>query len=152
MAVNFVGLLNCTHLVLKQMVETGGAIVAVGSDASRQGEPREAVYGAMKAGINSFMKTVARENGRYGIRCNVVCPGVTVPNRTETISESSMWNDRDQMFTDEQLDRVAAALPLKKHCTPEDVSNAVLFLSSNEVSGHITGQVLSVSGGYSMVG
>jgi 2-hydroxycyclohexanecarboxyl-CoA dehydrogenase len=60
MAVNFEGLLNCTHVVLKQMIETGGAIVAVGSDASRQGEPREAVYSAMKAGINSFMKTVAR--------------------------------------------------------------------------------------------
>jgi NAD(P)-dependent dehydrogenase (short-subunit alcohol dehydrogenase family) len=152
MAVNFEGLLNCTHVVLKQMVETGGSIVAVGSDASRQGEPREAVYGAMKAGINSFMKTVARENGRFGVRCNVVCPGVTVPDRAKAISETSMWKDRDQMFTDEQLDRVAAALPLKKHCTPEDVSNAVLFLSSDQVSGHITGQVLSVSGGYSMVG
>ena len=80
MAVNFVGLLNCTYVVLKQMVETGGAIVAVGSDASRQGESREAVYGAMKAGVNSFMKTVARENGRFGVRCNVVCPGVTVPD------------------------------------------------------------------------
>lgn len=77
---------------------------------------------------------------------------MTVPDRAQTISESSMWNDRDQMFTDEQLDRVAAALPLKKHCTPEDVRNAVLFLASDEVSGHITGQVLSVSGGYSMVG
>ena len=63
-----------------------------------------------------------------------------------------MWIDRDQMFTDEQLDKVAAALPLKKHCTPADISNAVLFLSSDAVSGHITGQVLSVSGGYSMVG
>lgn len=152
MAVNFEGLLNCTHVVLKQMLETGGAIVAIGSDASRQGEPREAVYGAMKAGINSFMKTVARENGRFGIRCNVVCPGVTVPDRAQAISENSMWKDRDQMFTDEQLDRVAAALPLKKHCTPLDVSNAVLFLASGEVSGHVTGQVLSVSGGYSMAG
>jgi len=152
MAVNFVGLLNCTHVVLKQMVETGGAIVAVGSDASRQGESREAVYGAMKAGVNSFMKTVARENGRFGVRCNVVCPGVTVPDPAQTISENSMWIDRDQMFTDKHLDKVAAALPLKKHGAPADISNAVLFLSSDAVSGHVTGQVLSVSGGYSMVG
>ena len=128
------------------------SIVSISSDASRQGEPREAVYGGMKAAINSLMKTVAKENGRYGVRCNVVCPGVTVPEQDVEVGDNSMWSNRDQMFTEEQFDKIAKALPLKKLGRPRDVANAVLFLASSAVAGHVTGQVLSVSGGYSMIG
>ena len=150
--INFIGMLNCTYTVLEHMAKNGGAIVSVSSDASRQGEPREAVYGAMKAGVNSFMKTIAKENGRYGIRCNVVCPGVTIPDMDEEVAEGSMWADRNAMFTEDQFAKIAATLPLKKLGRPQDLANAILFLSSNAVAGHVTGQVLSVSGGYSMVG
>jgi NAD(P)-dependent dehydrogenase (short-subunit alcohol dehydrogenase family) len=150
--INFVGVLNCTFTVLEHLVKTGGAIVSVSSDASRQGEAREAVYGGMKAGINSFMKTIAKENGRYGVRCNVVCPGVTIPDENEEVSDGSMWADRGAMFSEEQFIKIAASLPLKKLGKPGDLANAVLFMSSNAVAGHVTGQVLSVSGGYSMIG
>ena len=150
--INFIGMLNCTYTVLEHMVKSGGSIVSVSSDASRQGEPREAVYGAMKAGINSFMKTIAKENGRYGIRCNVVCPGVTIPYEDEEVSDKSMWADRTAMFTEDQFDKIAASLPLKKLGRPRDLANAIIFLSSNAAAGHVTGQVLSVSGGYSMIG
>ena len=58
--INYLGVLNCTRAALAQMVpHKGGSIVSISSDASRQGEPREAVYGGMKAAINSLMKTVA---------------------------------------------------------------------------------------------
>jgi len=151
--VNFVGVLNCTYTALGLMApRQQGAIVSISSDASRQGEPREAVYGAMKAGINSFMKTIAKENGRYGIRCNVVCPGVTIPEQTDEVGAHSMWTKKGAMFTDEQLAQIAKALPLKKVGRPEDIAGAVLFLASSKVAGHVTGQVLSVSGGYSMIG
>jgi len=129
-----------------------GAIVSISSDASRQGEAREAVYAAMKAGVNAFMKTIAKENGRVGIRANVVCPGVTIPEDDEEVGDNSMWRDREAMFSDEQLEKVARALPLRKLGRPRDVANAVVFLASDAVAGHITGQVLSVSGGYSMIG
>ena len=149
--INFRGVLNCTLEALKIMNPKGsGSIVSVSSDASKQGEPREAVYGAMKAGVNSFMKTVAKENGRYGVRCNVVCPGVTIPEHTEQIGEKSMWKNIDSMFSADQLEKIAKALPLKKLGRPEDIANAVVFLASAKAAGHITGQVLSVSGGYSM--
>jgi len=150
--INFVGMLNCTYTVLEHLVKSAGAIVSVSSDASRQGEAREAVYGGMKAGINSFMKTIAKENGRYGVRCNVVCPGVTIPDEDEEVSNASMWSDREAMFTEDQFKKIAASLPLKKLGRPDDLANAVLFMSSNAVAGHVTGQVLSVSGGYSMIG
>lgn len=150
--VNFVGNLNCTYTALAIMApQNHGAIVSISSDASRQGEPREAVYGGMKAGINSFMKTIAKEHGRNNIRCNVVCPGVTIPEQTAEVGANSMWVDKDSMFTAEQLEKVAKSLPLKKIGRPGDVANAVVFLAS-DAAAHITGQVLSVSGGYSMIG
>jgi len=132
--------------------KNAGSIVSISSDASRQGEPREAVYGGMKAAVNSFMKTVARENGRYGIRCNVVCPGVTIPKQPEDVGSTSMWTKIDDMFTADQLEKVAKSLPLRKIGRPEDIAAAVVFLSSAKAAGYITGQVLSVSGGYSMIG
>jgi len=151
--INFIGALNCTKTALTHMIpRKSGAIVAISSDSSRQGEAKEAVYSGIKAGINSFMKTIARENGRYGIRCNVICPGVTVPSSAEEVGGTSMWTKLDTNFTAEQLDAIAKSLPLKKVGRPKDVANAALFLASNEVAGHVTGQVLSVSGGYTMVG
>lgn len=151
--INFVGMLNCTSEALAVMApQKSGAIVSISSDASRQGEPREAVYGGMKAGVNSFMKTIAKENGRNGIRCNAVCPGVTVPEDADEVGANSAWANKDELFTPEQFEAIAKSLPLKKLGRPRDVANAVLFLSSNAVAGHVTGQVLSVSGGYSMIG
>jgi 2-hydroxycyclohexanecarboxyl-CoA dehydrogenase len=150
--INFVGMLNCTQTALAIMApQNKGAIVSISSDASRQGEPREAVYGGMKAAVNSFMKTIAKENGRNGIRCNVVCPGVTIPEQSAEVGANSMWVNKDTMFTAEQLAQIAKSLPLKKIGRPEDVANAVVFLAS-DAAGHVTGQVLSVSGGYSMIG
>jgi 2-hydroxycyclohexanecarboxyl-CoA dehydrogenase len=150
--INYVGMLNCTKCVLDIMIPNKtGAIVSISSDASRSGEPREAVYGGVKAAINSFMKTIAKENGRYGIRCNVVCPGVTVPEETDEIGSTSMWTTKDSFFTPEQFERVAKALPLRRLGRGEDTANAVVFLASPAAS-YITGQVLSVSGGYTMIG
>jgi 2-hydroxycyclohexanecarboxyl-CoA dehydrogenase len=151
--INYVGVLNCTKTALDLMVKkNSGAIVSISSDASRQGEPREAVYGGVKAAVNSFMKTIAKENGRYGIRCNVVCPGITIPPTSDDVGGNSMWSNTESMFTPEQLEKVTKSLPLRKVGRPQDVANAVVFLASNKVAGHVTGQVLSVSGGYSMIG
>lgn len=151
--INYLGVLNCTKIVLDIMIEKQkGCIVSISSDASRQGEPREAVYGGIKAAINSFMKTIAKENGRFGIRCNAVCPGLTIPQTDEEVGHTSMWANKDSMFTEEQIEKVIQALPLRKITQPRDVANAVLFLSSEDVAGDITGQILSVSSGYSMIG
>ncbi len=151
--INYLGVINCTSAALVHMIpQKRGSIVSISSDASRQGEAREAVYGGAKAAVNSFMKTIAKENGRAGIRCNVVCPGVTIPEAADEVGVESMWRKKDDMFTPDQLEKVARSLPLRKIGRPRDVANAVMFLASDSVAGHITGQVLSVSGGYSMIG
>jgi len=150
--INYLSVLNCTRVALDLMIpKKRGAIVSISSDASRQGEPREAVYGGVKAAVNGFMKTIARENGRDGIRCNVVCPGVTIPEEDAEVGATSLWVNKDAFFSPEQLEKVAKALPLRKVGRARDIANAVLFLSSGR-AGHITGQTLSVSGGYSMIG
>src|SRR5271167_4567026 len=113
--INFIGVLNCTKTALDLMIpRKTGAIVSISSDASRQGEAREAVYGGVKAAINNFMKTIAKENGRYGVRCNAVCPGVTIPNSTDEVGGSSMWTRADSNFTPEQLEGIKKSLPLRK--------------------------------------
>jgi len=151
--INYKGVLNCTRAVLGHMIENkGGAIVSISSDASRMGESKEAVYSGVKAAVNSFMKTIAREVGRFGIRANTVCPGVTVPKEDAQIGDKSMWKQDGSFFTPAQLVKIAQAYPLKKIGRAEDIGNAVVFLASDVAAGHITGQVLSVSGGYSMVG
>ncbi len=92
--VNLWGAINCMHAVLPHMTEReSGAIVSISSDAGRMGEYREAVYSACKAGIIALSKSIARETGRYGLRANVVCPGLVVPAEDESISEESLWNE-----------------------------------------------------------
>ena len=149
---NYVSMLNCCKTVLDQMIEQqSGVIVSISSDASRQGEALEAVYSGAKAAVNSFMKSLARENGRFGIRCNTLCPGLTLPDEHD-ISTHSMWVNRDERISAQQLEKAAAALPLMKVGQPQDIAHAAVFLASNKCAGHITGQVISVNGGYSMAG
>jgi 2-hydroxycyclohexanecarboxyl-CoA dehydrogenase len=150
---NLWGMINCTRAVLDGMIaRKAGVVVSMGSDAGRMGEFREAVYGACKAGIIALSKSLAREVGRHGIRLNVVCPGMTVPASDEDIGELSMWaQDANRAFaTPEMKARIAKAYPLRRIGTPEDVAPAVVFLASDAAS-FVTGQTLSVSGGYTMM-
>ena len=150
--VNLWGAINCIHSVLPHMIERQqGAIVSISSDAGRMGEYREAVYSACKAGVIALSKSLARETGRYGLRFNMVCPGLVVPPQSEVASADSMWaQGMEELFTDDVLERVKRAYPLRRMGTAQEVANAVVFLASDAAS-FITGQTLSVSGGYTMM-
>ena len=149
--VNLWGAINCIHAVLPGMIEKqSGAIVCISSDAGRMGEYREAVYSACKAGVIALSKSVARETGRYGLRLNVVCPGLVVPPDDESISSESMWTQMREIFTDEVRERVERNYLFRRMGTAQEVANAVVFLASDAAS-FITGQTLSVSGGYTMM-
>ncbi len=151
-AINFWSMLNCTRAVMDQMVaQKSGAIVNIGSDAGRMGEFREVVYSGCKGGVIAFTKALAREVGKYGVRLNVVCPGVTIPESEDEIGKNSLWTgDMLKIFTPEVQTRAAKSYALRKLGKSEDLSNAVLFMAS-KCAGHITGQTLSVSGGYTMM-
>ena len=149
--VNLWGAINCIHAGLPGMIEKQtGARVCISSDAGRMGEYREAVYSACKAGVIALSKSVARETGRYGLRLNVVCPGLVVPPDEESISEESMWTHMRDIFTDDVRERVERNYLFRRMAKSSEIANAVVFLSSDAAS-FITGQTLSVSGGYTMM-
>jgi 2-hydroxycyclohexanecarboxyl-CoA dehydrogenase len=150
-AVDMWGFINCTRAILDHMIERrGGRIVSISSDAGRIGEWREAVYSGTKAGVIAMSKAIAKEVGRYGITVNVVCPGF-VPGQPETSGSESVWaGDQGAQFTPEVLEKVARSYPLRRLGRAEDMAPAVLFLASDQAS-YITGQTLSVNGGYSMI-
>ena len=152
---NFWPPMNCIRAVLDHMIERRyGHIVSIASDAGRMGEFREAVYSGCKAGVIGLTKSIAREVGRYGINLNVVCPGLIVPPE-EDIGDGSMWSrstpdSMGAIFTPEMLENAARAYPLRRLGSAQDTANAVVFLAS-DAAGYITGQTLSVSGGYTMM-
>lgn len=149
---NLWSVIHCTRAVLDPMIaQKRGAVVSIGSDAGRMGEYREGVYAACKAGVIGLTKTLAREVGRHGIRLNVVCPGTTMPDSNEEFGSSSMWaGDLGEWNTPQMRERISKAYPLRRVGRPADVANAVVFLASDAAS-FITGQTLSVSGGYTMI-
>ena len=149
---NFWSDINCTRAVLDHMIERKyGKIISIGSDAARVGQLREAVYSGCKGAVVSMTKSLARELGRYGINVNVICPGVVVPASRDVTTSESMWTD-DMMKifgTPEALEKIAKGIPLGRLGTPDDIANTVLFLASDRAD-FITGQTISVDGGYTM--
>jgi 2-hydroxycyclohexanecarboxyl-CoA dehydrogenase len=135
----FMGVVHCTRAVLDGMIaQHSGKIVNIASDAGRVGEVRQAVYSGAKAAVIAFSKAVAKEVGRYNIHVNCVCPGFT---KTPATAER---------LTPDLEARIVRLYPLGRVGLPADVAQAVTFLASDSAS-HITGQTLSVSGGYTMV-
>ena len=163
---NFMTALDMSRAVFPTMIEQKkGVIISIGSDAGRMGEWREAVYGGAKGALISWTKSMAREMGRNNIRLNVVCPGTTLPEKLDTsgddslVGKKSVHHDMVKVFSGdptatewspEVREKVAKAYPLRRVGTPKDVANMVVFLASDRAS-FITGQTISVSGGYSMM-
>lgn len=147
---NYRSTLNFTRATAPHMIEhKAGRIVNIGSDAGRMGEFKEAVYAGAKGAVIAFSKAVAREVARYGITVNVVCPGLIKP-KPEEMSAESMWKGQiSSILTAEAAQKAASMYPLRRLGTAQDIADAVAFLASDRAS-FITGQTLSVSGGYTM--
>ncbi|MEK6716629.1 MAG: SDR family NAD(P)-dependent oxidoreductase [candidate division NC10 bacterium] len=134
------GTLHSTRAAVDALVKQGsGRIINVASDAGRVGEPFLTVYSAAKAGVIGFTKALAKELGRYNITVNAVAPGTT---RTPGAQEFIEGVGEEKMVK---------AYPLRRLGEPRDIAGAILFFAS-DLAGYVTGQILSVSGGYSTAG
>lgn len=141
LAINLKGAIICTRAVLDSMIAQGyGKIVSIASDAGRVGSTGEAVYSAAKGGIIAFTKTIAREMARHRINVNCVSPG---PTETPLFASVAVENPK-------LADSLKRVIPFGRLGLPEDLAPVVVFLASDD-AGFITGQVLSVSGGLTMV-
>lgn len=146
MAINFWTAINMTRAVLPYMVErNAGRVICVNSDAGKNGENREVIYSAAKAGIQGFVRALCKEVGRHNITVNGVCPSMTVPESDEDVGTNSMHYKRER--PPELMERIVKLYPLRRVGRPSDVANLVVFLAS-AAGAFITGQNISVNGGF----
>lgn len=141
MAINLRGVWSCMRFELRQMRKQGtGAIVNCSSLGGLVGGAERGIYHAAKHGVIGFTKSAALEYAARGIRINAVCPGL-------------IWTPMvDQMVAGGQGDAMKAmeqSVPMKRVGRPEEIADAVLWLSSDAAS-YVTGQSISVDGGYIM--
>jgi 3-oxoacyl-[acyl-carrier protein] reductase len=127
---------TCRAAARGMMRRRAGAIVNVSSIVGVHGNPGQTNYGASKAGLIGFTKSLARELGSRNVRANVLAPGYVTTRLTEVLP-------------DEAKAAMLANTPLGRLGSPEDVARAVRFLVSDEAS-FITGEVLLVDGGLGM--
>jgi NAD(P)-dependent dehydrogenase (short-subunit alcohol dehydrogenase family) len=136
--INYLGAIHVSRSALDYMAtRKSGAIVLTSSDAGKVGTLGETVYAGAKAGVIGFVKSLAREIARDGLRINAISPG---PTDTPLLRAQS-----DQHV----IDKMVRAVPLKRMGRPEEPGAAIVYLASDAAS-YITGQTLSVSGGLTM--
>lgn len=133
--VNVKGIYHCTNAVLPEMIHNkNGCIINISSIWGICGASCEAIYAASKAAVIGFTKSLAKELGISGIRANCVAPGLIRTRMNEHLSENEL-NDFTQQIA---LNRIGK---------PEEVASVITFLASDAAS-YITGQTISVDGGY----
>ncbi len=147
------GTLHCCHAVINRMKsQKYGKIISVVSDAGSVGEKDSPIYSAAKAGVIAFSKSLAKEVGQYNINVNCVSAGATQTER-RIREHREEWERAGESERERILKREQAQLrlyPMGRLGEPEDVAAMIVFLASDRTR-HITGQVISVNGGYSMV-
>ena len=133
MDVNLKSVFNMTKHVMRPMLKSrSGSIINMSSVVGVFGNAGQANYAASKAGIIGFTKSIAKEVGSRGIRCNAIAPGFI---------ESEMTEQLDEKVKDAYISNI----PLKRFGSGDDVAQACIFLGS-DMSTYISGQVISVCG------
>ena len=135
--VNLHGAFKVTKTVLKFMLKKRwGRILNITSTSASTGNRGQSNYAAAKAGIEAFSKSVAKEVGSRGITVNAIAPGYIQTDMTEVISENVK-------------EEILSQIPLSRFGKPEEISQLVDFLISDEAS-YITGQTIHINGGLFM--
>jgi 2-hydroxycyclohexanecarboxyl-CoA dehydrogenase len=136
---NLLGYMVFCRAVLDSMIKQKyGKIINFGAIAGRVGGPRMAAYSAAKGGVIAFTKALALEMAIYSINVNCICPGPIA-----TPGYKMIFGEQGQKET-------SNFVPLKRIGTPEEVGAAVLYLASDDAA-FITGQVLTLDGGITMI-
>ncbi len=131
---NLKSVFNLTKHALKGMLrQKSGSIINMSSVVGVFGNAGQANYSASKAGIIGFSKSIAKEIGSRGIRCNVIAPGFIGTDMTDELDDATKAS-------------FLAGIPLKRLGQASEVADTCVFLGS-EMSSYISGQVISVCGG-----
>lgn len=137
---NLYGVYNCCFAFIPNMVEAKkGRIVTIVSDSGRVGEPKLAVYASAKAGAQGFVRSIAKELGRYNVTCNAVSLSSLMPDMPEEKLAEVMQSDHAKA----QMARYT----IRRYGKSRDVAALVAFLCS-DAAEWITGQTYPLNGGY----
>jgi NAD(P)-dependent dehydrogenase (short-subunit alcohol dehydrogenase family) len=112
-----------------------GVVLNVASTAALTAMTGMAVYGIAKAGLLALTRSVARDYGPHGIRCNAVCPGITATPMTENV-----------LGPPESHAAIVRGVPLRRVAQPREIANAIVYLCGDD-SSYVNGTVLTVDGG-----
>ncbi len=134
--VNLTGTFHSIQAAVPDMLEARwGRMVTISSSSAQTGSPHMAHYVASKAGVIGLTKALAREVSGQGVRVNAVAPGWTESPMTRGLLEP------------DDVRRITRTMPLRKVATPGDVATQVVVLASERLSGHVTGELVTVAGG-----
>lgn len=137
--VGLYGVMNLCHAVIPHMVrQNGGRIISMAGDSARVGESGLCVTAASRGGAIAFTKSIAKEFGRSNITANMVALGLV-----ETAHSDPAWMAANR-------EKITKLYPLRRIGVPADIAPMIAFLASDS-SAWITGQILSINGGFSMV-
>jgi NAD(P)-dependent dehydrogenase (short-subunit alcohol dehydrogenase family) len=134
--------------IAKRMREhNGGSIVHISSTAGIKQRPLAVAYAASKAGVVSITKSASLALAEYGIRVNCICPGIVETPMMQKIYEdrSKLMNKSTELIKQELLSQI----PLGYMSNGLEIADAVAFLAS-DASRYMTGQIISVNGGYDL--
>lgn len=146
--INAKGIYLVTRAVVPQMIASKqGRIVNISSIAGKRGSAGVAHYSASKFAVIGLTQTLALELGKYNIAVNAVCQGIVRTDLWEELQASRA--ETRGVSTSEYFEKLLEQVPLGRPQEPEDVANVVLFLSS-EAAKNITGESISVNGGWYM--
>ncbi|MFP4298006.1 MAG: SDR family NAD(P)-dependent oxidoreductase [Spirulinaceae cyanobacterium] len=126
-----------TKYALPHLQKTRGNIVCAGSEAGFNGLAQNTPYGGTKAWMHAFVKGVAVEQAKYGVRANCVCPGAI----------DTAWTHQETGPMTEKMEKMLVnATPMARRGTPEEMANIYAFLASDEAS-YVTGSLWLADGG-----
>lgn len=136
--VNLLGIVNCAQAQIAHMIgrEGGGTIVNMASCTGLTGWPQGSAYAASKHAVLGLTKSLALEFSSRGIRVNALCPGFVYSNLTDAVLQN-----------DEAVKSVEALHPIGRLGQPEEIAEAVVYLSSDRAS-FMSGSAMVVDGGY----
>lgn len=142
-AINVRGVIATIKAAIPALKERGGSIIALGSEASYNGHPRQAAYVASKHAVLGIVRSTALDLGRYQIRVNAIGPGTIATDAllARVASRATAAQSAAQI-----LDNAVQATALGRLATEKDVANTVLFLASELASG-ITGALVPITAG-----
>jgi sorbitol-6-phosphate 2-dehydrogenase len=150
MDVNLVGYFLCAKHAARVMKPQGrGAIVQINSKSGKKGSMKNSAYAASKFGGIGLTQSIALELAEFGVRVNAVCPGNLLDSPLWVNSLYAQYAARLGISEAEVRQRYIDQVPMKRGCTYDDVTNAVVFLASDQ-SNYMTGQAINVTGGQEM--